>query len=139
MPRASPTRALRRGPRPSAALLAATVALALIAPAARAAPPPRFTGEVTDTLRAPTHRLVAGAHSGKAAADLVFSDATHAATVVRTCVTRNDVAHVRTCFRLVSGAAGVATVTPLRFPRGRYEVHWSVAHAVVARWTFTVV
>jgi len=115
------------------------LALALVVPAAATAAKPRFTGEVTDTLRTPTHRLVADAKSGKAEADLVFSDATHAKTTVRTCVVRRDRAHIRTCFRLVTGAAGVATVTPLKFPRGRYEVRWSVAGAVVARWRFAVV
>jgi hypothetical protein len=131
-------------------MLAAALTLGGVAPAAGAAPAPgsdaapaahvaRYTGEVTDTLRAPTHRLVADAKSGKAEADLVFSDATHAKTAVRTCVVRRDRAHIRTCFRLVTGAAGIATVTPLRFPRGRYEVHWSVGGAVVARWRFAVV
>jgi hypothetical protein len=116
------------------------VALALVAPTAgRATSAPRFTGEVTDALRAPAHRLVADAKSGKADADLVFSDATHAKTTVRTCVLRRNGSHMRTCFRLVTSAAGVATVTPLRFPRGRYEVRWSVAGAVVAHWRFAVV
>jgi hypothetical protein len=136
----SPTRARPRAlRRRSGALLVAAIALALIAPAASIAAPPRFTGEVTDTLRTPTHRLVADAKSGKADADLVFSDATHAKTAVRTCVVRRDRSHIRTCFRLVTGAAGVATVTPLKFPRGRYEVRWSVAGAVVEHWRFTVV
>jgi hypothetical protein len=139
--RRSPSRARPRPPRRSAAPLAvaaAALALALVAPAGRAAPP-RFTGEVTDTLRAPAHRLVADAKGGKASADLVFSDATHARTAVRTCVKRRDAGHVRTCFRLVTGAAGVATVTPLRFPRGHYDVRWSVGGAVVAHWRVDVV
>lgn len=142
MPR-RPTRARPQARRPSrAALLAATavaLAFAPAAPAASAAASSRFTAEVTDTLRTPTHRLVADAKSGKAGADLVFSDATHAKTAVSTCVLRRDASHIRTCFRLVTGAAGVATVTPLKFPRGRYEVRWSVAHAVVAHWRFAVV
>jgi hypothetical protein len=95
---------------------------------------------VTDALRNPTHRLAASASSGRAAADLVFTDAKHAHTTVRTCVRRRDVpARTRTCFTLTTKAAGVATVTPLRFPPGRYVVRWSVKGHVVARWHFLVV
>jgi hypothetical protein len=92
---------------------------------------------VTDALRAPTHRLSAGPH-GRAAADLVFIDARRAHTAAHTCVRRRDVAGVRTCFDVTTAAAGVATVTPLRFRRGSYLVTWSVGGAVVARWRFTV-
>ena len=46
---------------------------------------------------------------------------------------------VRTCFNATSGQAGAATVTPLRFQRGRYVVRWRVAGAPVARWRFVVV
>jgi hypothetical protein len=139
----SPTRARLRARRPSAVALLVVLAVASGAtalPVKRApSPPPRFTGEVTDTLRTPTHELTASPRSGRAAGDLLFADATHAKTAVRTCVARRDVKHVRTCFTIVTGAAGAATVTPLRFPRGRYVVHWSVAGAVVARWRFDVV
>jgi hypothetical protein len=110
--------------------------------AARPAAPPttgdRFTGEVTDALRNPTHRLAASA-GGRAVADLVFTDAERAHTTARTCVRRRDVAGVRTCFEVTTAAAGVATVTPLRFPRGSYVARWSVDDAVVAHWRFTVV
>jgi len=112
------------------------VALAALAPASAAAAD-RFTGQVTDSLRAPTHRLLAGG-DGSAAADLVFVDRTHAGTTVRTCVRRRDVAAVRTCYAAQTAAAGVATVTPLRFPRGRYVVRWRVQGAVVAHWRFVV-
>ncbi len=95
---------------------------------------------MTDALRHPTHRLAASAASGRAAADLLFIDAKQARTTVRTCVRRRDITpSTRTCFTLTTGAAGVATVTPLRFPPGRYVASWSVAGDVVARWRFTVV
>jgi hypothetical protein len=72
-------------------------------------------------------------------ADLVFLDAGQAHTTARTCVRRRDGRGVRACFTVTTGSAGVATVTPLRFPRGSYVVRWSVGGAVVARWRFTVV
>ena len=93
---------------------------------------------MTDALRTPTHRLAAGA-GGRAAADLVFADADRARTSVRTCVRRRDVAAVRTCFTVTTGAPGVEVVTPLRFRRGSYAVRWSVGGQVVARWRFVVV
>jgi hypothetical protein len=99
----------------------------------------RFSGLVTDALRTPTHRLAASAASGRAAADLIFSDAERAHTTARTCVRRRDVAGVRTCFEVTTGAAGARTVTPLRFRRGSYLVRWSVNGAVVAHWRFVVV
>lgn len=110
----------------------------LPASAGAAADPPRFTGQVTDALRNPTHRLAASAATGRAAADLVFTDAREARTQVRTCV-RRDATGRRTCFKLTTGPAGVASVTPLRFRPGRYVVRWSVAGDVVARWRFVVV
>jgi hypothetical protein len=91
---------------------------------------------VTDALRNPTHRLLASAKSGRASADLVFLDRDHGGTQVRTCVRRRG--RVRTCFDETTGVAGVETVTPLRFPRGRYVVRWLVHGAVVARWRFVV-
>jgi hypothetical protein len=94
---------------------------------------------VTDALRTPTHRLAVGSRGARAAADLVFVDTQRAQTTVHTCVRRRDVAGVRTCFDVATGAAGVATVTPLRFPRGSYAARWSVDGAVVARWRFVVV
>jgi hypothetical protein len=94
---------------------------------------------VTDALRVPTHRLAASTASGRAAADLVFSDAQHAQTTVRTCVRRLEVTGVRTCFTVTTGAAGVATVTPLRFRVGSYVTRWSVDGQIVARWRFAVV
>ena len=103
---------------------------------AGAAAGPRYTGEVTDALRAPAHRLAAGPH-GRAAADLVFADARRARTTARTCV-RRSAAAVRTCFDVTTEGAGVATVTPLRFRRGSYLVTWSVGGAIVARWRFAV-
>lgn len=119
---------------------APTVAVAQSTPfasvAARAA---RFTGEVTDALRTPTHRLAASAGSGRAVANLVFVDARHAHTTVRACVLRRDVARVRTCFNFKTAAAGVATVTPLHFPVGRYGARWWVAGVPVASWRFVVV
>lgn len=70
----------------------------------------------------------------------MFTDAKQARTAVRTCVRRADVApNRRTCFSLTTGAAGVATITPLRFQPGRYVVRWSVGGEVVARWRFAVV
>jgi len=92
---------------------------------------------VTDALRTPTHELRAGSDA-RATADLVFADRAQDGTRVRTCVVRRDVVGVRTCFRTRTGAAGVATVTPLAFPRGRYVVRWRVAGVVVARWRFVV-
>jgi len=110
-----------------------------VLPAASGAAPGRFTGEVTDALRTPTHRLAAGAGAnGRASADLVFADAQHARTRARTCVRRRDVAGVRTCFDVTTAAAGVATVTPLKFRRGSYVVTWRVGGAQVASWRFTV-
>jgi hypothetical protein len=97
----------------------------------------RFDGQVTDALRTPTHRLRANA-DGRASADLIFTDRDHAGTTVRTCVRRRDTG-VRTCFSETTGAAGVASVTPLRFQRGRYVVRWSVKGTVVAHWRFAVV
>jgi hypothetical protein len=93
---------------------------------------------VTDALRTPTHRLLAG-DDGRASADLVFVDRDHACTTVRTCVRRRDAAGVRTCFTAETGPAGSSTVTPLRFPRGRYVVRWRVQGEVVAHWRFKVV
>lgn len=95
---------------------------------------------MTDALRNPTHRLAASASTGKAVADLVFTDAEQAGTSVRACVRRRDGGSgTRTCYRFVTGAAGVATITPLRFRPGRYVVRWSVKGSVVARWRFAVV
>jgi hypothetical protein len=93
---------------------------------------------VTDALRNPTHHLAASAASGRAVADLVFADAQGDHTKVSTCVRRRDVAGLRTCFGITTGAAGVATVTPLRFPPGSYVARWRVAGALVASWRFTV-
>ncbi|HEX5145917.1 MAG TPA: hypothetical protein VFV85_02755 [Conexibacter sp.] len=92
---------------------------------------------MTDALRTPTHRLGTGA-AARALADLVFVDAQRAHTTARACVRRNDVAGVRTCFELTTQAAGVATVTPLRFPPGRYVARWTVDGDVVAHWRFSV-
>jgi hypothetical protein len=136
-------RSRRRRARPrarsrSAALVAVVLALAGTPPAA-GAPTPRFTGEVTDALRTPTHRLVANPQTGKAAGDLLFSDADGAKTAVRACVIRRDGTRLRTCFKFTTGAAGTPTVTPLRFPRGRYVVRWSVADSLVAHWRLEVV
>ncbi|MGB2711334.1 MAG: hypothetical protein WBC33_07440 [Conexibacter sp.] len=114
------------------------LALAALAPGAAAADP-RFSGQVTDALRTPTHRLLANAQSGRAVADLVFVDRQQAGTSVRTCVRRLDVEDVRTCFADATGAAGAASVTPLRFARGRYRVRWRVAGELVAEWRFKVV
>lgn len=69
----------------------------------------------------------------------MFTDTQHAQTTVRTCVRRRDVRGVRTCFTVTTGAAGAATITPLRFPPGSYAARWSVAGAVVASWRFVVV
>jgi hypothetical protein len=98
----------------------------------------RFSGQVTDALRTPTHRLAASAASGRAVADLVFVDAQRSHTPVRTCVRRRDVAGVRTCFTITTGAAGAATVTPLRFPAGSYVARWWVGGQQVDRWRFVV-
>ena len=125
---------MRRAARRSAAL--ALLALCLT-PVSAGAASTRFSGEVTDALRAPAHRLAAAA-DGRAAGDLVFADARQARTRVRACVRRRDVAAVRSCFSFTTGAAGVATVTPLRFARGRYLVRWSVRGVVVARWRLAV-
>lgn len=119
-------------------MLTAAVA-ASASPSALGATPPRFTGQVTDALRTPAHRLAASPDSGRAVADLLFSDAQRTQTVVRTCVRRLDVAGVRTCFTATTGATGVATVTPLRFPPGSYVARWRVADVLVASWRFTVV
>jgi hypothetical protein len=115
--------------------------VALLPASAGAAPAAaRFTGEVTDALRNPTHRLAASSSTGKAVADLVFADAKQAHTTVRTCVRRRDVSPpTRTCFTLTTGGAGVQSITPLRFSPGRYAVRWSVGGDVVARWRFVVV
>ena len=128
-----------RGPRRSA--LAALLVSLAVAPAATAAPPepPRHVGQVTDTLRTPTHRLLADRASGRALADLVFMDRTRARTAYRACVKRRDATRLRTCYSAQTGSAGVPTITPLRFPRGRYAVTWSVAGDVVARWRFRVI
>lgn len=98
---------------------------------------PRFVGQVTDTLRTPTHRLLAGS-DGRALADLVFLDREQAKTSYRTCVVRIGKSPVRTCFTLTTAGAGTATFTPLRFQRGQYKVVWTVAGTVAARWRFTV-
>jgi hypothetical protein len=99
----------------------------------------RFTGQVTDALRTPAHRLAVGAGRRRAAADLVFVDAQHAQTSVRACVRRRDVEGVRTCFGITTGEAGAPTVTPLRFQPGSYVARWSVDGAAVAAWRFVVV
>jgi hypothetical protein len=128
----SPPRALRRS---AAAALAAAF---LLLPATHAgAADQRFLGQVTDTLRTPAHRLAAGA-DGRALADLVFVDRASAGTAFRTCVSRLGPGALHTCFNTTSGSAGSATVTPLRFQRGRYAVAWAVAGDVVARWRFRV-
>jgi hypothetical protein len=139
--RRSPTRAPRAARRSAAlALAAGCLAAAAAAGAAGAAiPSARFTGQATDALRTPTHRLAASPDTGRAVADLVFADAQHAQTTVRTCVRRRAVAAVRTCFAVTTGAAGVATVTPLRFPVGSYIARWWVDGVVVAKWRFAVV
>lgn len=93
---------------------------------------------MTDALRNPTHHLAASGASRRAAADLLFVDARGERTRVRTCVRRRDVAGVRTCFLVTTGAAGTPTVTPLRFPPGSYVARWRVAGALVASWRFTV-
>jgi hypothetical protein len=108
-------------------------------PAVAGAAGERFSGQVTDALRTPTHRFAARPANGRATADLVFADAQQAQTAVRTCVRRLDVAGVRTCFTVTTGAAGVATVTPLRFRVGSYVARWKVDGDVVARWRFVVV
>lgn len=96
---------------------------------------------MTDALRNPATKLAASA-SGKAVGDLVFLDREQAGTAYRTCIVRRTPRGgkpVRTCFGATTGQAGVATVTPLRFQRGRYAVSWKVGGAVVARWRFAVV
>ena len=98
----------------------------------------RYTGEVTDALRTPTHRVAAGPN-GRAIADLLFADAQRAHTTARACVRRRDAAAVRTCFGVTTEGAGVATVTPLRFRRGGYLVTWRVGDTTVAHWRFKVV
>jgi hypothetical protein len=108
-------------------------------PVCASAAPARFSGQVTDALRAPTHRLAASAATGRAVADLLFLDTQHAQTTARTCVRRRDVSGVRTCFTVTTGAAGTATVTPLRFPPGSYLARWWVDRQPVARWRFVVV
>lgn len=134
-----PTPARRAALRSGAlALLAAALAAPAASAATRPAPAP-YTGQVTDALRTPTHRLAASGDSGRAAANLVFVDAQHAGTTVRTCVRRREVAGVRTCFTITTGAAGVAAVTPLRFPPGAWIARWRVAGEVVASWRFSVV
>lgn len=101
----------------------------------------RFVGQVTDALRNPATKLAAGS-SGKAVGDLVFLDREQASTAYRTCIVRRTPRGgrpVRTCFNATTGQAGVATVTPLRFQRGRYVVRWKAGGAVVASWKFAVV
>jgi hypothetical protein len=120
-------------------VLAASARAALPPTATGSIAPARYSGQVTDALRTPTHRLAASTASGRAAADLVFADAQEAQTTARTCVRRRDVAGVRTCFDVRTGAAGVATVTPLRFLPGRYVARWWVAGTLVASWRFIVV
>jgi hypothetical protein len=93
---------------------------------------------VTDALRNPTHHLATSAASGRAVADLVFVDTQGDRTKVRTCVRRRGAAGVHTCFAVTTGAAGAATVTPLRFPPGSYVARWRVAGEQVASWRFTV-
>lgn len=120
--------------RRSAALALAGLAVLPVSAGAAGA---RFTGEVTDALRNPAHRLVAGAN-GRAVADLLFADAQHAHTTAHTCVRRDGTGGVRTCFDVTTEGAGVATVTPLRFRRGSYVVTWRVAGQLAARWRFAV-
>lgn len=131
-----------RTARPRAALRSAALALliaAAAAPAASAAPASsRYVGQVTDALRTPTHRLLADA-SGRAPADLVFVDRDQARTAYRACVVRRDATRLRTCYSATTAGADVPTITPLRFPRGRYAVTWSVAGETVARWRFAVI
>src|SRR5689334_8635460 len=111
-PRRTAAEARRRPTRPSRAALALAVAGLLAASAGASADPPRFSGQVTDALRNPTHRLAASASTGRAVADLMFTDAKQSRTAVRTCVRRTDVTpNRRTCFALTTGAAGVATIT----------------------------
>jgi len=133
---------VRRRPRRrlrSAVAVGAALALVAIAPTSTLAAPTRFTGEVTDALRTPVHRLKAPpGDDARVLADLLFVDRERDNTSVRACVRRRD-ADVRTCFTVVTGAAGSATFTPLRFPRGRYVVHWRVKGRLVASWRFAVV
>jgi hypothetical protein len=109
------------------------------ASAATPSQPSRFVGQVTDALRTPAHRLLADATSGRVRADLVFLDRERARTAYRACVARRDGARLRTCYAATTGRAGVPTITPLRFPRGRYAVSWTVAGEVVASWRFSVI
>lgn len=148
----SPRRAARR--RSAAAALAAALLLtpAASSAAAHAAAPSRtpvagtaadarFVGQVTDALRTPAHKLAAG-DDGRALADLVFLDREAEATAYRTCIVRRAPpggTPLRTCFTTTTGEAGVVTVTPLRFRRGRYVVRWTAGGAVVASWRFAVV
>jgi hypothetical protein len=135
--RTAPPRAARRSA--LAALTAALLAASSAAPATAAtAPPQPYLGQVTDALRTPAHRLLADPATGRAPADLVFLDRETPRTAYRACVTRRDDTRLRTCYSATTGRAGVATVTPLRFPRGRYAVSWSVDGETVARWRFTV-
>jgi hypothetical protein len=135
----------RRRPTPARRAARRSVALALVglgllpALSGAAADRPRFSGQVTDALRTPTHRLAASSASGRALADLVFVDSKQAHTTVRTCVRRLDVPGVRTCFSVTTGAAGSPTVTPLRFRVGRWVARWWVDGARVASWRFVVV
>ncbi len=133
-----PRRPTRVPPRRSAALAGLLLSLVLASASQAADATSRYTGQVTDTLRAPTHRLAANPHTARASGDLVFVDRHHAQTTVRACVVRRDV-HWRTCFTLTTGDAGVANVTPLHFRRGSFVVHWSVDGTRVARWRFDVV
>lgn len=94
---------------------------------------------MTDALRTPTHRLAVSPGRRRAVADLVFADAQDTQTAVRACVRRRDVEGVRTCFGITTGEAGVATVTPLRFPVGSYVARWWVDGRDVAHWRFVVV
>lgn len=94
---------------------------------------------MTDALRTPVHKLKAPpGDDARAPADLLFLDRERAATRVRACVRRRE-ADVRTCFTVVTGDAGAATLTPLRFPRGHYVVRWRVKGQLVASWRFVVV
>ncbi|MDO8209810.1 hypothetical protein [Conexibacter sp. CPCC 206217] len=129
------------------ALLLAIVPAAAHAAAAERSPSPaaraaadtaRFTGQVTDALRMPVHKLAAAA-DGRALADLVFVDGEATGTGYRTCVRRLGRSPLRTCFNATSGPQDSPTVTPLRFQRGTYEVRWRVAGETVARWRFRVV
>jgi hypothetical protein len=96
-----------------------------------------YTGDVTDALLVPTHRLAVDHRTHRAAGDLVFVARDAAHVRVRACLARRDVRwHV--CFTTTTAEAAAVNVTPLQFRRGRYVVRWSVAGVVVARWRFTV-